>query len=349
MKNIIELKNITINYNNKPIFKNFSCEFQAGKFYTILGPSGCGKTTLLNIIAGFIKPEIGEVYINSENVTNLEPNHRSVNTIFQDYALFPHLNVFENIAFGLKLKNLKPTEINEKVLEALELVNLKEVYDRNISELSGGQKQRIAIARAIVNEPKVLLLDEPLSALDLKLRVEMQYMLKELQKKLGITFIFITHDQEEALALSDYIYVLNDGKIMQKGNPIDIYDEPKNKFVANFIGESNILKAIYLNDKKIEMNGNIFQTIDEGFKIGQEVDVIIRPEDIKIDKIENSMIEVIVDTVTFKGMNNEIIAHDINGNEWIIHTIKHIKENEKLGINFTPEDIHLMEIYEETL
>ena len=241
MKNIIELKNISIDYNNKPIFKNFSCEFEAGKFYTILGPSGCGKTTLLNIIAGFIKPTMGEVYINSENVTNLEPNHRSVNTIFQDYALFPHLNVFENIAFGLKLKNLKPTEINEKVLAALELVNLKEVYDRNISELSGGQKQRIAIARAIVNEPKVLLLDEPLSALDLKLRVEMQYMLKELQKKLGITFIFITHDQEEALALSDYIYVLNDGKIMQKGNPIDIYDEPKNKFVANFIDRKSVV------------------------------------------------------------------------------------------------------------
>ena len=344
MNNVIEIKDMMISYNENKIFENFSCSFEQGKFYTILGPSGCGKTTLLNVIAGFLNVDKGDVLINGKLSNDIDANKRPVNTIFQDYALFPHLNVFDNIAFALKLKKMDKTTINSKVLEALELVNLSEYYDRDISELSGGQKQRVAIARAIVNEPDVLLLDEPLSALDLKLRIEMQYMLKELQKRLNITFIFITHDQEEALALSDYVYVLNSGKIMQEGSPIDIYDEPSNEFVADFIGESNIIKATYLEDKKIEFNNQIFQSIDEGFEVGSLVDIVIRPEDIKITSLEKAMIEVIVDSTLFKGMTNAIIAHDLNGNEWLMHNLDQVNIGDKIGISFEPKDIHVMEV-----
>lgn len=347
MNNVIELKNITFNYNNTTIFENFSCTFEQGKFYTILGPSGCGKTTLLNIIAGFTKPEKGEVFINNQLMNKIDANKRPVNTIFQDYALFPHLNVYDNIAFGLKLKKLDKKIIEQKVFEALDLVDLAHVYDRSIDELSGGQKQRVAIARAIVNEPDVLLLDEPLSALDLKLRIDMQYMLKELQKRLGITFIFITHDQEEALGLSDYIYVLNKGKIMQKGNPIDIYDEPANRFVANFIGDSNIIDGVYLGDKKVLFNNQEFKCIDDQFTTNEEVDVVLRPEDIKLTNQEAGLFDVVIDTVLFKGMHNEIIAHDIHGFEWEIQSIEHPNVGETYGVFFRPEDIHVMKKYEE--
>ena len=347
MANVIEIKNIDFSYNNTEIFKNFSCSFEQGKFYTILGPSGCGKTTLLNIIAGFEHPQNGQVYINNQDVTKLDANKRPVNTVFQDYALFPHLNVFDNVAFGLKLKKLGKEEINKKVLEALELVDLVNMYDREINELSGGQRQRVAIARAIVNEPDVLLLDEPLSALDLKLRIDMQYMLKELQKRLGITFIFITHDQEEALGLSDYIYVLNKGKIMQKGDPVDIYDEPDNRFVANFIGDSNIIEAKYILDKKIEFSNQVFDCIDSGFDDGEIVDVVIRPEDIKLTTPGSGLFDVVVDSILFKGMHNEIIVHDLMENEWEVQSIERVEIGQTYGLMFYPQDIHVMKKYEE--
>lgn len=347
MANVIEIKNIDFSYNNTEIFKNFSCSFEQGKFYTILGPSGCGKTTLLNIIAGFEHPQNGQVYINNQDVTKLDANKRPVNTVFQDYALFPHLNVFDNVAFGLKLKKLGKEEINKKVLEALELVDLVNMYDREINELSGGQRQRVAIARAIVNEPDVLLLDEPLSALDLKLRIDMQYMLKELQKRLGITFIFITHDQEEALGLSDYIYVLNKGKIMQKGDPVDIYDEPANRFVANFIGDSNIIEAKYILDKKIEFSNQVFDCIDSGFDDEEIVDVVIRPEDIKLTTPGSGLFDVVVDSILFKGMHNEIIVHDLMENEWEVQSIERVEIGQTYGLMFYPQDIHVMKKYEE--
>ena len=347
MANVIEIKNIDFSYNNTEIFKNFSCSFEQGKFYTILGPSGCGKTTLLNIIAGFEHPQNGQVYINNQDVTKLDANKLPVNTVFQDYALFPHLNVFDNVAFGLKLKKLGKEEINKKVLEALELVDLVNMYDREINELSGGQRQRVAIARAIVNEPDVLLLDEPLSALDLKLRIDMQYMLKELQKRLGITFIFITHDQEEALGLSDYIYVLNKGKIMQKGDPVDIYDEPANRFVANFIGDSNIIEAKYILDKKIEFSNQVFNCIDSGFDNEEIVDVVIRPEDIKLTTPGSGLFDVVVDSILFKGMHNEIIVHDLMENEWEVQSIERVEIGQTYGLMFYPQDIHVMKKYEE--
>lgn len=347
MENVIEIKNLSFKYEDSYIFENFSCCFEQGKFYTILGPSGCGKTTLLNIIAGFKQPECGQVFINNQDVTTLSANKRPVNTIFQDYALFPHLNVFDNVAFGLKLKKLDKETINKKVLNALELVNLTNVYDRRIDELSGGQKQRVAIARAIVNEPNVLLLDEPLSALDLKLRIEMQYMLKELQKRLGITFIFITHDQEEALGLSDYIFVMNKGKIMQQGNPVDIYDEPANRFVADFIGDSNIIDATYLGNKQIEFNHQVFECVDEGFSVNEPVDVVLRPEDLKLNKPNEGLFNVVIDSTLFKGMHNEIIAHDLMGNEWEVQSIDNAVVGEEYGIFFRPNDIHVMKVYHE--
>ncbi len=346
MHKVIELKNIDFGYGDN-IFENFSCSFEAGKFYTILGPSGCGKTTLLNLIAGFSKPSAGQIYINGKDVSNISANKRPINTIFQDYALFPHLNVFDNVAFGLKLKKMDKKLINKKVLEALELVGLIEVYDRQIDELSGGQKQRVAIARAIVNEPDVLLLDEPLSALDLKLRIEMQYMLKELQRSLGITFIFITHDQEEALGLSDYIYVLNKGKIMQFGDPVDIYDEPNNRFVADFIGDSNIFDGVYQNDYQVFFNNQLFDCVDHHFAINEAVDVVLRPEDIQLKPAGSGLFDVVIDSVLFKGVHNEIIAHDFMNNEWEIQSITKPEIGAKYGLLFTPEDIHVMKKYYE--
>ena len=347
MGNVIEIKNLSFKYEDSYIFNNFSCEFEQGKFYTILGPSGCGKTTLLNIIAGFKQPEGGQVIIDNQDMTNVSANKRPVNTIFQDYALFPHLNVFDNIAFGLKLQKADKEVINKKVMDALELVNLTQVYERNINELSGGQKQRVAIARAIVNEPDVLLLDEPLSALDLKLRIEMQYMLKELQKRLGITFIFITHDQEEALGLSDYIFVLNKGKVMQQGDPVDIYDEPANRFVADFIGDSNIIDATYLGNKQIMFNNQVFDCVDEDFFVDEVVDVVLRPEDLKLTKPNQGLFNVVIDSILFKGMHNEIIGHDMMGNEWEIQSIDQAAVGEEYGIFFRPQDIHVMKVYDE--
>ncbi len=341
--NVIELKNIQVEYEGEKLFDNLNISFKEGKFYTLLGPSGCGKTTILNIIAGFKQASAGEITLGGKDVTKLDANERMVNTVFQNYALFPHLNVYENVAFGLRLKKKKEKEIQELVNEYLSLVNLSGYENRNISELSGGQKQRVAIARALVNDPKVLLLDEPLSALDLKLRTEMQYVLKEIQERLKITFIFVTHDQEEALALSDYIYVLNKGHIEQLGEPKDIYDEPNNRFVADFIGESNIIEAKYIEPLQVQMGEEIFDCVDSGFASGEAVDIVIRPEDITLNNHEGKLQVEIISNI-FRGMNYELLARDLANNHWLIHTIKNFEVGEHVFIDFQPEDIHVMKV-----
>ncbi len=342
MNKIVELKNINFEYDNNVIFKDLNMSFDDNKFYTLLGPSGCGKTTILNMIAGFLVQTSGSVEIGSVDVSQTPPEARHVNTVFQDYALFPHLNVFDNIAFSLEIQKIFKQEIKERVLRVLDLVSLTGFENREVSELSGGQKQRVAIARAIINEPKVLLLDEPLSALDLKLRLEMQYVLKNLQRELNITFIFVTHDQEEALTMSDYIYVLNDGEIMQEGTPTDIYDEPANEFVANFIGQSNILDATYLGDFKVALNNNEFVCVDGDFDVDQAVKVVIRPEDLEIVGETNSKLKVVVDTVVFKGMHYEIGCMDLNQNKWLVKSTKKVAIGDEIFLGFNPEDLHVM-------
>lgn len=340
---IIEFRNVTKRYNDDTlVLDNVSFEIEAGKFYTLLGPSGCGKTTILRLIAGFIQPTSGEIYFKGKKVNDLPANKRQVNTVFQDYALFPHLNVFENVAFGLQIKKFKKSEIEKKVKEALSFVNLEGYENREISEMSGGQKQRVAIARAIVNEPEVLLLDEPLSALDLKLRTQMQYELRELQRRLGITFIFVTHDQEEALAMSDEIFVLNRGKIEQRGTPIDIYDEPINRFVADFIGESNIIKGRMIKDYLVEFAGKQFDCVDGGMNRNEPVEVVIRPEDLVITQEGKGKLNVTVLSILFRGVHYEIHCRDEDGNEWLVHTTKKVQVGDKIGLDFTPEDIHVM-------
>ena len=281
-ENIIEIKNVSKSFGEKCILNNVSISVKRGEFLTLLGPSGCGKTTLLRILAGFGTADSGEILINGKNITDMPPHERPVNTVFQRYALFPHLDVYENIAFGLKLQKVPTDEIDKKVRRVLKMVSMTDYEDRDVESLSGGQQQRVAIARAIVNEPKVLLLDEPLSALDLKMRKDMQIELKEMHKKLGITFIYVTHDQEEALTLSDTIVVLDDGNIQQIGTPTDIYNEPQNSFVADFIGESNILNGRMIKDRLVEFAGHEFECVDEGFGEDVEVDVVVRPEDIYI-------------------------------------------------------------------
>ncbi len=284
VENIIELHNLSKTYGDNKVLDNLSLDIKKNEFLTLLGPSGCGKTTTLKIIAGFENADDGKVLFEGKEINNLQPYERQVNTVFQKYALFPHMNIYENIAFGLKIKKLPKQEIDKKVKEMLKLVALEGYENRSVDSLSGGQQQRIAIARALVNEPKVLLLDEPLGALDLKLRQEMQIELKRMQQKLGITFIFVTHDQEEALSMSDTIIVMNKGKIQQMGSPEDIYNEPANKFVAKFIGESNIISGTMLEDYKVKFYDFIFTCVDKGFKANEKVDIVIRPEDIEMYK-----------------------------------------------------------------
>lgn len=340
---IIRFENVTKQYDDDPpILDNVSFEMERGKFYTLLGPSGCGKTTILRLIAGLIEATSGKIYINGKLVNNVPANKRQVNTVFQDYALFPHLNVYENVAFGLRIKKLNKREIDRKVKEALRFVNLEGFENREIHGMSGGQKQRVAIARAIVNEPEVLLLDEPLSALDLKLRTEMQYELRELQKRLGITFVFVTHDQEEALAMSDEIFVLNEGKIQQRGTPVDIYDEPINRFVADFIGESNIIKDRMIRDFLVEFAGKQFECVDRGIEENEPVEVVIRPEDLVITSVSEGKFKMKVDSVLFRGVHYEICGYDENGNEWMIHSTKRVNPGEEIGLYFEPEAIHVM-------
>ena len=340
-QNIIEIKNVSKTYGDNTVLKNLSLNIRKNEFLTLLGPSGCGKTTTLKILAGFESGDSGKVLFNGEDISNLPPYKRQLNTVFQKYALFPHMNVYENIAFGLKIKKVSKNEIDKKVSEMLKLVALEGFEKRSIDSLSGGQQQRVAIARALVNEPKVLLLDEPLGALDLKLRKEMQSELKRIQQRLGITFIFVTHDQEEALTMSDTIVVMNKGVIQQMGSPEDIYNEPANAFVADFIGESNIVNGTMLEDLKVEFCDHVFTCVDKGFNTNEAVDVVIRPEDIEITSPENGMITGKVNSVKFKGVHYEIevLEHE---HKWIVHNIKNAEIGAMVGLNISPESIHIM-------
>ena len=338
---IIKLKNISISFDDEQIIDNMNLYIRDKEFITFLGPSGCGKTTTLRIIAGFLQPDSGEVIFDGKVINELPPHKRQLNTIFQRYALFPHLNVYENIAFGLRLTKTPEKEIKETVTEMLSLVNLKGFEKRNISSLSGGQQQRVAIARALAVKPKILLLDEPLGALDLKLRKDMQVELKNIQKRLGITFIYVTHDQEEALSMSDTIVVMNGGKIQQIGTPLDIYNEPKNAFVADFIGESNIIEGVMRADFWVEMAGNKFKCLDKGFGVDEEVDVVVRPEDVDIVKAEDGMISGKVTSITFKGVHYEIIV-EIKGFKWMIQSTDYQEVGSTIGLVIEPDAIHIM-------
>ena len=330
MQHSVVLKGVTKSYDDQQVLKSIDMELEKGKFYTLLGPSGCGKTTILRIIAGFSSATSGQVYLDGEPVTDVPANQRKVNTVFQDYALFPHMNVYDNIAFGLSVKKVDKATIKEKVTEALKMVRLSGYENRAISEMSGGQRQRVAIARA----------------LDLKLRTDMQYELRELQRRLGITFVFVTHDQEEALAMSDWIFVMNNGEIIQSGTPVDIYDEPINHYVADFIGESNIVDARMIEDYRVEFVGKVFDCEDAGIPAGEMVEIVIRPEDIDVTTPEKGKLIATVDTMLFRGVFNEVIAYDEDGNEWMIHTTKKVTAGAKVGLFFEPDAIHVMRFNE---
>lgn len=339
---VIELNNIIKKFDGETVLDDINLSVKENEFVTLLGPSGCGKTTTLRIIGGFETPTSGEVYFDGHLMNDVPPFKRQLNTVFQKYALFPHMNVFENIAFGLRIKKMDERIIDIKVSKMLELFNLKNYGKRRIDQLSGGQQQRIAIARALVNEPKVLLLDEPLGALDLKLRKDMQNELKAMQKKIGITFVYVTHDQEEALTMSDTIVVMNDGIIQQMGTPIDIYNEPENAFVADFIGESNILNGIMHDDYLVEFLGKKFECVDFGFGRGEEIEVVIRPEDLVLTEAGVSPLEGIVKSVTFKGVHYEmrVVVSDF---EFLVHSTTKAPVGETVGLSLTPDDIHIME------
>lgn len=338
---IIDLKNVSVSFGDEEVLKNLNLYIKDKEFITLLGPSGCGKTTTLRIIAGFIEPDKGDVMFGNKKMNSVPPHKRQVNTVFQRYALFPHLNVYENIAFGLRVRKAKEKEIKETVEKMLELVNLKGFNKRNISSLSGGQQQRVAIARALAVNPKVLLLDEPLGALDLKLRKDMQVELKNIQQSLGITFVYVTHDQEEALSMSDTIVVMDNGIIQQIGTPQDIYNEPKNAFVADFIGESNIVDGIMRDDYVVDFSGQRFKCLDKGFEKNEAVDVVVRPEDIDIVDDDKGMLWGTVTSVTFRGVHFDIIV-DIGGFKWMIQTTDFQPEGAKIAMVIDPDAIHIM-------
>jgi len=340
-KELIRLKDCYMAFDDEIVLNNINLYFNDKEFLTLLGPSGCGKTTTLRIIGGFQKPTSGDILFNGVRINDVPPHKRKVNTVFQKYALFPHLDVFENIAFGLRIAKLSKAEINKRIDEMLDIVSLRGFEKRGIDSLSGGQQQRVAIARALVNRPQVLLLDEPLGALDMRLRKDMQNELKEIQKNLGITFIYVTHDQEEALAMSDTVVVMDKGQIQQTGTPEDIYNEPENAFVADFIGESNIFDGIMHRDLVVEFFGRKFDCVDTGFRPAEPVDVVIRPEDIDIVAPDGAPLCGTVTGVTFKGVHYDIIV-DFKGFKWLIQTTDYQPPGAYVGVRFNPEDIHVM-------
>ena len=364
-KELIRLKDVSMTFDGETVLDNMNIYFNDKEFLTLLGPSGCGKTTTLRIIGGFLVPTSGDVFFDGVRINDVPPYLRQVNTVFQKYALFPHLNVYDNVAFGLRIPKaadagetdtsdekkskkkkakkvkLSKEEIDQRVREMLEVVSLKGFEKRAVSSLSGGQQQRVAIARALVNRPKVLLLDEPLGALDMRLRKDMQQELKRIQQQMGITFIYVTHDQEEALAMSDTVVVMNNGKIQQIGTPEDIYNEPKNAFVADFIGESNILDGIMRRDNVVEIFGRQFQCVDKGFGPDEPVDVVIRPEDVDIVDVSQGALTGIVTSITFKGMHYDIIV-DFRGFKWLIETTDFCPVGAKIGIKLDPDSFHVM-------
>ena len=340
---IIKIENLSKSFGEKVVLDNINLDIKRGEFVTLLGPSGCGKTTLLRMLAGFMQPDEGVITMEDKNILTMPPHQRPLNTVFQRYALFPHLNVYENIAFGLKLKKVVSREIDKRVRKALKMVSMTDYEDRDVNSLSGGQQQRVAIARAIVNQPQVLLLDEPLAALDLKMRKDMQMELKQMHEALGITFIYVTHDQEEALTLSDTIVVMSEGKIQQIGTPIDIYNEPVNSFVADFIGESNILNGTMIKDKEVEFIGHKFECVDAGFGENTAVDVVIRPEDIYIvGNVENADFTGVVKSCIFKGVHYEMFVETDKGFELMIQDYNAFEEGTKVGMFIKPSDIHVM-------
>ncbi len=338
---LIRLNGISKAYDGETVLDNLSLEIHDKEFITLLGPSGCGKTTTLRIIGGFENPDEGDVYFGGARINDVPPYKRQVNTVFQKYALFPHLNVFDNIAFGLRIQKRPDAEIREKVKEMLALVNLRGFERRKVDTLSGGQQQRVAIARALINQPKVLLLDEPLAALDLKLRKDMQNELKNIQHQTGITFIYVTHDQEEALSMSDTVVVMAEGRIQQIGTPTDIYNEPINAFVADFIGESNIVDGVMPADCSVRFSGHTFVCVDGGFEKNEAVDVVVRPEDVDVVDVEKGMLRGLVTGVTFKGVHYEVIV-DVGGFKWMIQTTDFVAEGETIGISIDPDAIHIM-------
>ena len=338
---VVSLRDIVVEFDGQRILDGLNLDIHDKEFVTLLGSSGCGKTTTLRLIAGFLEPNAGKVLLKGEDITGVPPYKRPVNTVFQKYALFPHLNVFENVAFGLRLKKLDEDTIRRKVRDMLEVVGLKGFERRSISQMSGGQQQRVAIARSLVNEPEILLLDEPLGALDLKLRKEMQLELKRLQREMNITFIYVTHDQEEALTMSDTVVVMSGGKIQQIGSPQDIYNEPKNAFVARFIGDSNIVDGVMLKDFLVNFGGHDFTCVDRGFKVNEPVQVVIRPEDVQIVPPSVGMLTGLVREVIFKGVHFEMHV-DVEGYEWIIHSTQASQPGELIGMNIGPDEIHIM-------
>ena len=341
MKKIVELKNVSKSFDGETVLDNTSLDIYDNEFLTLLGPSGCGKTTTLRIIGGFENADSGDVVFMGENINDVPPYKRNVNTVFQRYALFPHLNVYENVAFPLREKKVDKDEIDQRVHEMLKMVALSGFEKRSVTSLSGGQQQRVAIARALISKPKVLLLDEPLAALDLKLRKDMQQELKKIQKATGITFIFVTHDQEEALSMSDTVVVMAEGRIQQIGTAVDIYNEPENAGVADFIGESNILDGIMIKDKRVAFSGHVFDCVDNGFEKKEPVDVVVRPEDVDIVPEEQGMLKGVVTSVTFLGVHYEIIV-DINGFKWMIQTTDFWDVDDRVGLFIEPDAIHIM-------
>lgn len=341
MNKLIQFKNIVKEFDGQIVLKGINLDIYENEFVTLLGPSGCGKTTLLRILGGFLRQNEGQVIFDNEDISDIPPYKRELNTVFQKYALFPHMNVYDNIAFGLKIKKEPKDVIEQKVNRMLKLVGLEDYGKRSVTEMSGGQQQRVAIARALVNEPKILLLDEPLGALDAKIRKQMQIELKKIQQEVGITFIYVTHDQEEALSMSDTVVVMNNGEIQQIGSPTDIYNEPENRFVAGFIGESNIIEGIMIRDYLVQFDGFEFECVDKGFEDNEEIEVVLRPEDLDIVEPSQAKISGVVRNVTFKGVHYEILV-ETELRTYKVQTTDYAEVGRQVGLKFGPEDIHVM-------